>query len=162
MIFVQVDETGGHLKTLVDEMQNTTRQAGREIRAEVESTIFFDFAGEINTGIFFLHGEFDVGIGFVIAQHDIEFGVVFLDEIVLEGQSFAFVADNDGFEVSDFAGQRAGFGVDPAGFQEIGADSAAKRGGFSDVENRTASVFEDVDARLFRESGGFFAGFHSN
>ena len=107
----------------------------REIRAKIERAIFFDAASEIDARIFFGGGEFDVGIGFVVPKHDVEFRAVLLDEIVFKGEGFAFVFNDNGFKVGDFAGKRAGFGVDPAGFEKIRADATAKRGGFADVEN---------------------------
>ena len=110
-------------------MQDAPREADREIRAEIERAVFFDAAREIDAGIFFVERQLDVGIGFVVAQQDVEFGLVLLDEIVLEGEGFALVFDDDGFEIGNFAGERAGFGVGPARFEKIGAHAVAERRG---------------------------------
>ena len=51
-----------------------------------------------------------------------------LDEIVFKCEGFAFVADKNGFEVGNFAGKRAGLGIDPTGFEKIRTDPTTKRG----------------------------------
>ena len=91
---------------------------------------------------------------------DVEFRLVALDEIVFERERFARIVEDDGVEVGDFAGERAGFGVHPAGFEEVGADAAAERRGFADVEDGAGGVFEEIDAGTVGEERGFFAGFH--
>src|SRR5205807_7277933 len=68
----EIDRARWNEKTFVDEMENAAREAGGKIRAEVERTVFYDAAGEINAGIFFCGGEFDVGISFVVPKHDVE------------------------------------------------------------------------------------------
>jgi len=101
----EIDGAGWNEKTFVDEVKNTAREAGGKVRPEIKRAVFYDAAGEIDTGIFFGCGEFDVGIGFVVPKHDVELRVVLLDEIVFEREGFAFVGDDDGFEVGDFAGE---------------------------------------------------------
>ena len=110
----EIDSTARHKKPFVNEMEYAAREACREIGAEIERAVLFDAAREIDARIFFGSGELDVRVGFVVPKHDVELGAVLLDEIVLEGEGFALVADEDGFEVGNFAGERTGFGVDPA------------------------------------------------
>jgi hypothetical protein len=83
-----------------------------------------------------------------------------LDKVVLEGEGFLLVADEDGFEVGNFARERAGFGVDPARLEEVGTNTAPEGGGFADVENSAGRVFEQVDAGRIGEQIGDFFGFH--
>ena len=145
----------------MDEMENTSREAGGKIRAEVERAIFYDAAGEIDTGIFFGGGELDVGISFVVPKHDVELRVVLLDEIVFESEGFALIFNDDGFEVYNFAGERAGFGVGgPARFKEVRTDAIAEGARFADVNNFAAGVFEHVNSRAFGKLRGLFFGFH--
>ncbi len=138
----EVDIAGRHEKSLVDEVQDAARQAWGKIGPEIERAVFFDFAREIDAGIFFGGGQLDVGIGLIVAQEDVEFGLILLDEIVFKRQGFARIGEDDGVEVGDFADERTGFGVDPARFQEVGTHAAAERGGFADVEDRVRGVFE--------------------
>src|SRR4029077_9763279 len=110
----EVDRATWNEETFVNEMENAAREASGKIRAKIERAVFFDAAREINAGIFFSGGELDVRIGFIVAKHDIELRTVLLDEIVLKSESFALVADKDGFEVGDLSGERACLGVHPA------------------------------------------------
>ena len=100
----------------MDEGEDAAGEIRGKVRAEVEGAVFFHFAGEIDARIFFGHRQLDVRIRFVIDQTDVEFRLVALDEIVFEGERFARIVEDDGVEVGDFAGERAGFGVHPAGF----------------------------------------------
>lgn len=142
------------------EMKNAAGESGGEIRAEIERAIFFDAAREIDAGIFFGGGELDVRVGFIVAQDDVKFRAVLLNEVVLEGQRFMFVIDNNGLEIGNLACERAGFGVDPAGFEEIGAHAATEGRRFANIKHGTGGVFEDVDAGTFRKQRGDFSGFH--
>ncbi len=126
----------------MDEGENATREIGREIRAEVGSAIFLNFAGEVDARIFFVERELDVGISLVVDKTDVEFWLVALDEIVFEGEGFARIVEDNGVEVGNLAGERASFGVHPARFEEVGTDAAAERCGFADVEDGAGSVFE--------------------
>ena len=83
-----------------------------------------------------------------------------LDEIIFEREGFAFVGDDDGFEVGDFAGERSGFGVGPARFEKVGANTIAEGARLADVNDVAAGVFEQVDAGAFRKLRGLFFGFH--
>lgn len=143
-------------------MENPARKSSRKIGPEIEGTVPFDAACEIYAGKLLPHREFDVRIGFVIAKQDIEFRFVLLDEVVFKSQGFAGVGDYDGFEIDDFTDKRAGFGINsPTGFQEIGADAAAERDRFTDIDNLVPGVLEQIDTRGFRKKGGFFARFHA-
>src|SRR5262249_34711510 len=128
MIAIEVDGARWDEEAFVYEVENAARKSCREIGSEIESAVFFYTTGEVDAGELVGDGEFYVGVGFVVAENDVELGFVFLDEIVFESEGFFGVGDDDGFEVGDFASERAGFGVDgPTGFEEVGADAAAKR-----------------------------------
>ena len=86
--------------------------------------------------------------------------MVLLDEIIFEGEGFAFVGDDDGFEVGNFAGERAGLGVGPARFEKIRANTIAQGARFANVNDVAAGVFEEVDAGAFRKLRGLFFGLH--
>src|SRR5580704_6876446 len=107
-------------------MENAACEASGKIGPKIERAVFFDAAREIDAWILLGSGEFDVRVGFVVAKKDIELGAVLLDEIVFECESFALVADEDGFEVGDFAGEGTGFGIDPARLEKIGTHAAAQ------------------------------------
>ena len=104
MIAREIDVTARNHEALVDEGENAAREIGGKIWAEVSGAIFFDFAREIDAGIFFVERELDVGIGFVVYEADVEFGLIALDEIVFECEGFARIVEDDGVEVGDFAG----------------------------------------------------------
>ena len=142
-------------------MENAPRQAGWEIGAEIERAIFFDFPCEIDARIFLRQGELDIGIRLVVAQHDVEFGLVLLDQVVFEGQSLALVVNDNAFNVGNFEGERAGFGIGPARLEKVRAHTVAKRARFAYVNDRCSSVPEQVDARGIQQLCGFFAGFHA-
>ncbi len=160
MIAGEIDVTARNHEALVDEGENAAGEICGEIGAEVGGAVFFDFAREVDAGIFFVEGELDVRVSFVVDEADVEFRLIALDEIIFEGESFAGIVEDDGVEIGDFTGERAGFEVHPARFEEVGADAAAKRCRFADVEDGAGGVFEEVDARTVGEERGFFAGFH--
>ena len=160
MIAREIDVAAGDHEALVDEGEHAAGEICGEIGAEVGGAVFFDFAREIDARIFFVEGELDVRIGFVVDEADVEFRLIALDEIVFEGEGFARIVEDDGLEIGDFAGERAGFEVHPAGFEEVGADAAAERCRFADVEDGAGGVLEEVDAGTVGEERGFFAGFH--
>ena len=127
------------------ERKDAAREAGWKIGAEIERAVFLYFAGEVHAGIFFAGRELDIWVGFVVEKTDVEFWLILLDEIIFEREGFAWVGEDDGIEIGDFAGERAGFCVHPAGFEEVGTDAAAEGGGFADIEDRACGVFEEVD-----------------
>ena len=138
----EIDRAARNEESLVNKMENAAGKSGGKIGAKIERAVFFDAAGEIDARIFFGGGEFNVRVGFVIPKHDVELRTVLLDEIVFERERFSFVADENGFEVGDFAGKRAGFCVDPARFEKIRADAAAERRSFPDIKHVARGVFE--------------------
>jgi hypothetical protein len=85
-----------------------------------------------------------------------------LYEIIFEREGFFFVVYYDVVDVGDFADERAGFGVLPAGFQEIGTDAAAEIESFADVNDGAGGVAEEIDAGLGGKGGGFLAEIHEN
>ena len=149
-------------EAFVDEVQNTARQTCREIGTKIERAVFFYEPGEIDARIFLGGGELDVGIGLVIAKQDVEFRPIFLDEVVLERQGFAFVADDNGFQVGNLAGQRAGLGVNPARLREVGAHATAQVARLANIQHGPAGVLEEIRAGAFGKLRGFFAGLHGN
>ncbi len=162
MILREIDEARGNKKALVNEMQDAASEAGRKVGAKIERAVFLDAAREIDAGIFFGQRELDIGIGLIVAKDDVELGLVLLDEIVFEGEGFALVGDDDGFEIGDFTGERAGFGVGPARLQEVGTHAVAQGARFAHIDDGAAGVLEEVHTGLFGEQSGFFAGFHAD
>jgi hypothetical protein len=160
MIARQIDIARRHHEALVYERKDAAREAGWKIGAEIECAVFLHFASEVDAGIFFVGRELDVWVGFVVEKTDVEFWLIILDEIVFEREGFPGVGEDDGIEIGDFAGERAGFRIRPAGFEEVGTDTAAEGGGFADVQDRARGVFEEVDTGALGEQRGFFAGFH--
>src|SRR5258708_34933032 len=114
VIAVQVNGATGHQEPLMNEMQDASGQAGREIWSKIERAIFLDAASEIHSRIFLRRGELDVRIGLIIAQENIEFRLIALDKIVFERKRLALIVDDDSFQVGDLANQRTGLGVHPA------------------------------------------------
>ena len=110
----QINRAGRHEEPLVNKMQNPSRQTRRKVGAEIERTVFLDSPSEIYARIFFAGRELDVRICLVVAKDDVELRPVLLDEIVFERQGFAFVANQNGFQLGDLPRQRAGLRVDPA------------------------------------------------
>ena len=94
-------------------MENPPRQTRREVRTEIQRPVLLDAPREIHARIFFRGREFDVRIGLVVAQHDVEFRAVLLDEVVLERQGFALIADENRLHVGDFPRQRTRLGIGP-------------------------------------------------
>src|SRR5208283_3220498 len=162
MILREIDKTRGNKKALVNEVQDAASEAGRKVGTKIERAVFLDAAREINAGIFFGQSELDIGISLIVAKDDVELGLVLLDEIVFEGEGLALVGNDDGFEVGDFPGQRAGFGVGPARLQEVGTHTVAQGTCFTHIDDGAAGVLEEVHAGLFGEQSGFFAGFHAD
>ena len=117
----------------MDKVQNAAGQARGEIGAEVERAVFLDTPREVHARIFFRRREFDVRIGLVVAEHNVELGAILLDEVILERQGFAFVAYDNGFEISNLPRQRTGLGIDPARFEEVGTHAAAQVARLADV-----------------------------
>ena len=146
----------------MNKMEDAACQACGKIRAKIERPVFFNAACKINAGIFFSGRELDVRVGLIVSKHDVELRAILLDEIVFESESLSFVADEDGFEIGDFARERAGLCVNPARFEKIGTHAAAERRGFADVEDDAGGVFEQVDTGAFGKQRGYFSGFHGS
>ena len=160
MMARQIHRAGRNAEILVNEMDDAVRQAVREKRAEVERAVFAQAAGDVDARIFLKGREANVGIGLVVAQQHVEFRLVLLDEIVFERQGLALVVHDDVVEVGDFAHQRAGLGIGPARFQEVGAHAGAQRAGLADVEDRAQRVLEQVHAGLGGQIARLFPEFH--
>ena len=78
------------------------------------------------------------------------------NEVVFKRQRLALVVHHDGLEIGDFADQRAGLRVGPARFQKIRSHAVPQGPRLSDIQNRPAGVFEQIDSGTFRQARGFF------
>src|SRR5206468_3820635 len=56
--------------------------------------------------------------------------------------------------------QRAGLGINPARFEEVGTHAAAQVARLANIKDLLARILEEIDARTFGKLRGFFAGFH--
>ena len=136
-------------------MDDPVREAVREERPEVNRAVFDQAPRDVHARIFLKRRVSDVRVRLVVAQQHIEFRLILLDQIVFERQGFALVVHDDVVDVRDFAHQRTGLGIHPAGFQEIRFHAIAQGTRFSHVQNISQGVLEQVDARLCGKAGGF-------
>ena len=136
-------------------MDDPVREAVREKRPEINRAVFDQAPRHVHARIFLERGVANVRVRLVVAQQDIEFRLVLLDQIVFERQGFALVVHDDVIEIRDFPHQRAGFGIQPAGFEEVRFDAIPQGTRFPHVQNISQGVLEQIDARLGGKAGGF-------
>ena len=151
----QVHPAGGHLEAAVHKLGNAVGEAGREVRAEVERAVFLQSAGDVDARVGLAGGELDVRIGFVVAQQHVEARLVPFDEVVFQRQRFFFIVHHDAGDVSHFAHQRAGLGVQPLAVGKVGAHARPQRLGLAYVDHFFLGVLEQVHPGL----GGQLADF---
>src|SRR6185312_9859744 len=98
-------------------------------------------------------------VAFVIAETDIVTRVKFLDELAFKQERLGFAADDVIIEIANALDERAEFQVpaQAAGGLEILAHALAQIAGFADVNDRSETVFHQVNARLMRQGAEFFA-----
>ena len=161
MLSLQIDRAGRHQKVFVDQVHQPVRQAGREVRAEIDRAVLVQPPRHVHARILLERRVANVGIGLVVAQQNVEFRLVLLDQFVFERQRFFLVVDDDVFEVGRLAHQRAGLRVLPARFQKVRAHAAAQRARLPHVDDRFSRILEQVHPRLGGQTGDFFAEFHS-
>ena len=156
----QVHRAGGNAKRFVDEVDDPVGKAVRKERPEINRAVFDQAPRHVHARKFLERGVANVRVGLVVAQQDIEFRLVLLDQAVFERQGFALVVHDDVVEIRDFPHQGAGFGVHPAGFEEVGFHAVAQGTRFPHVQNVPQRVLEQIDARLGGKAGGFLIEFH--
>ena len=152
----------GTKKMFVDEMDHAPGKVRWEIRTVIDGAIFDQAASYVDAREFFEGRVAYIRIGFVVAQQDVEFWFVLLDEIIFERQRFFFVVDDDVVDFGDLAHERAGFGVQRAGFHKIVAHSASQRQRFSHVDDLAGRIVIEIHARLSRKRSDFFAKIHDD
>ena len=87
-------------------------------------------------------------------------GLLLLDEVILEGERFFVIGDDDVIDVDGLAHQRAGFRVFPAAFVEVGGDAAAQVLRLADVDDFAFGVLVEIDAGLGRDGADFGEKIH--
>ena len=95
----------------MNQIDQPVRQAGREVRPEIERSVFAQPPRGEHPRIALADGQLDVGIRFVIAQKNVVARLLLLDQVVLKRQRFFLVVDDDVVEIDGLAQQRAGLGV---------------------------------------------------
>ena len=131
----------------MDQVYEAVGEIAGEEGPEVLAAVLAESAGDEDLGVAVAHGELDVGVGLVVAEEDVEAGLALLDEVIFEGQRFAFIGYGDVVDVDGLAHERAGFAiVDLVGFEEVGADAGAEVFGLADVDDFALGVFVEVAA----------------
>ena len=161
MIAVQVDLARRNQKVAVNEIDDAIRQAGREVRAEVERAVLAQAARDVHARIALAHGQLDVGIGFVVAQQNVVARLLLLDEVVLERERFLLVVDHDVVEIDGLAQQRAGLGVLRRAFEKIRAHPRAQVLGLADIDDLALGVLVEIHAWRGRQSANFLMQVHA-
>ncbi len=106
--------------------------------------------------------KLDVRIGLVVAQQDIEARLALLDEVVFEGQSLAFVVDEDVVQIDGLAHQGTCLGVRLRGFEQVRTDAGAEVLRLADVDDLAVCVLVEIDPGLGGEGPDFFLEIHES
>ena len=141
----QVDLAGGHQEVAVNEVHQPVGQVAGKEGAEVGGAVLAQPPGDVDARIL-LGGQLDVGVGLVVAQQDVEARLPLLDQVVLEGQRFLLVVDQDVVDVARLGDQGAGLGVRQALVGEVAAHAGAQVLGLAHVDHRASVVLVEVDA----------------
>jgi hypothetical protein len=130
----------------MDQVDDSISQIGREVRSVIDAAVLVQAAGYIDSWVALGESQFHIGISLVVTQQNVEARFFLLDEVILECQSLFVVGYDYVVDVDRFADQRAGFGVLPAAFVEIGRDTGAEVLGLADVDDLAFGVLVEVDA----------------
>ena len=134
------------------------RLAGKE-RAEVSGAVLAQAAGDVDARVA-LAGQLDVGVGLVVAQQHVEARLVLLDEIVLEGEGFLFVVDQNVVDVARFRDQASGLDIGQLVLGKIAAHAVPQHLGFADVDDLAAAVLVQIHAGRQRKLRCLFTEVH--
>ena len=111
--------------------------------------------GDVDARPALAEGELNVGIRLVVAEQNVEARLTLLDEIVLEGERFFVVGDDDVVDVDGLAHQRARFRVLPAAFVEVAGHTAAQVLRFAHIDDLAFGVFVEIHAGLGGDGANF-------
>ena len=160
IVAIQVQLAGRNQEMPVNQIDKSIRQAGREVRSEVERAVFAQSPRRKHSGIALGDGQLDVGIRLVVAQKDVVARLLLLDEVVLERQRFFLVVDDDVVEIDRLAQQRSGFGIGRRAFQKIRPHSRAQVVGLADVDDLALGVLVEIHAGRGRQGSNFLVKVH--
>ena len=144
----------------MNQVDDAIGEIGGEVRSVVGAAVFAQAAGYVDAGEALGECQLHVGISLVVAQQDVEARLFLLDEVVLEGERFFVVGDDDVVDVSGLADERAGFCVFPAALVEVGGDARAQVLRLADIDDLAFGVFVEVDAGRGRQGADFLGKIH--
>src|SRR5258708_1168023 len=160
MVVRQIHFAGWDKKVAMNEVNDAIGEIGREVGAIVGAAVLAQAPRYIHAGEALGEGELHVGIRLVVAKQDIEARLVLLDKVVLEGERFFIIGDNDVVDVYGLTDERAGFSIFPAALVEIGGDARTQVVGFADVNDLAFGILVEVDAGRGGETADFLGEIH--
>ncbi len=136
---------GAQLENFGQETDEFPGFIGRAEGPEVSGSIIFHPAAQINSWKLFVQRYFDKREAFVIFQPQVEARLVKLNVIVFDETGFFFRAHQKIINVGGFAQNILNFNV--RGGEKIAFNSVPQRSGFSDVDDFSLPVFEEINSR---------------
>ena len=118
------------------------------VGAEVPDPATVPLPREHDARVLVVDGDSDVREGLVVAQPDVERRPMPFDQVLLEVEGLHLVLGHDHLDVLDPLGELLDRRPGAVARLEIGAHTRPQRLGLADVEDLTALVAEQVDARL--------------
>src|SRR5438105_7535572 len=99
MVSGQVHLARGDQKMTVDQVGDSIRQVGREVRHVVGAAILLQTTSDVDPRVRLAEGELYIGVSFIVPKQYVKAGLLLLDEVVFEGERFFVVVDDDVVEV---------------------------------------------------------------
>ena len=147
-----------------DQLQTLPRKSRGKKRSKIQSPILADAPRDHGSREGLVYSELYIRIGFVVAQQNVVFGLVLLDEVVFQGECFAFGVGHDELDVFDCVHHLVLALVEIARQLEIGSYAVPQRFGFSHVNRLIRSILIEVHAGPGRNTieFGFKNGVHGS
>jgi hypothetical protein len=144
-------ETSPNGKQPADQFHRLSQGGGRWVRAKIDGAVFLDLPYDAEGGIFLFNRESEAGIILVVPQFHVVPWMMFLDEMVLQNESFFLRVGDDRFDICHPFEQGERLGILAIYFLEVGVDTVSEVASLSNVENGPLRVFEKIDTGMGRK-----------
>ncbi len=156
----QVDLAGRNQEVAVDQVDDAIGEVGREVWTVVGAAILPQASSDVDAREALGEREFHVGIRLVVAQQDVEARLLLLDEMVLEGEGFLIIGDDDVVDIDRLTDERAGLRIFPSSLVEVGRDAGAQVLRLADIDDFAFGVLVEVHAGGSGDSTDFGGKIH--
>src|SRR5712691_68820 len=141
----QIHFAGRNQKMTVDQVNDSVRQVGREVRAIVGAAIFSEPARDIYSREALSQRQLYIGISLIVAQQDVETRLPLLDEVIFKRERLFVICNDDIVNVHRLADQGSSLGILHPAFMKVGANAAAKVLGLAHINNLALGVLVQIN-----------------